>query len=63
MPPMEEKATMMMHNIIPVLTCKYRDDVNTYFYPEALEAAKHYYWDYRIKTLICKNDENMAEEE
>ena len=40
MPHMEVEATMMMHNIIPVLTFKYRYELNTYFYPEAEEAAK-----------------------
>ena len=32
-----------MHNLIPVLLFKYGDGMKTYFYPEALEAAKDDY--------------------
>ena len=36
----EEKSIMMIHNIIPVLTFNYGDDVITDFFPEAVEASK-----------------------
>ena len=37
MPQMEEEATIMMHNITPVLTFEYMDSVNNYFYPYVVE--------------------------
>ena len=49
MPHMEEEATIMMKNIIPVLIFKYGYDMKTYFFPEAVEAAKDNYWDDMLK--------------
>ena len=46
---MEEEATMMMHNLIPVLIFKYEDYVKIYFFPYALEATKDDYWDNTLK--------------
>ena len=43
MPHIEEEATTTMHNLIPVLIFKYGDDMKTYFFLEALEAAKDNY--------------------
>ena len=52
-----------MHNLIPVLTFKYMDDLRTYFFPEVVDAAKDYYWYNAIKIVMCKTDKNMAEAE
>ena len=60
---MEEEATMMIHNLIPVLIFKYRDYVNTYFLPEAVEASKDCHWNDTLKIVMCKTDKNMAEAE
>ena len=54
---------MMMHNLIPVLLFKYGDGMKTYFYPEALEAAKDDYWDEYIKIVMWKTGKNMSEVE
>ena len=40
---------MIMHNLIPALIFKYGDNMKTYFFPEAVEAAKNDYWDDTIK--------------
>ena len=53
----------MVHNLIPVLIFKYRDDMNTYFFPEAVEATKDDYWDENSKIVMCKTDKNTAEAE
>ena len=49
MPHMEEEVTMMMHNLVPVITSKYRGGVKIYFFPEAVEATKDYCWDETLK--------------
>ena len=43
MPHMEEEATTMMHNIIPLIIFKYGDNMKNYFFTEAVEAAKDDY--------------------
>ena len=63
MPHTEEKATTMMHNIIPLIIFKYGDNMKNYFFTEAVEAAKDDYWDDTLKILMCKTDKNMAEAE
>ena len=60
---MEEEATMMMQNLIPVLIFKYGDDVKTYFFPEAMESAKDDYWDEKLKRVMCNTEKNMADSE
>ena len=49
MPHMEEEVTMMIHNLIPVLNFNHMEDVKTYIFPEAIEAAKYDYWDDTLK--------------
>ena len=49
MPHMEEEVTMMMHNLVPVITIKYGGGVKIYFFPEAVEATKDYCWDETLK--------------
>ena len=60
---MDNEATMMMHNIIPVLTFNYGIGAKTYFYPEAVEAAKDDYWGDTLKIVMCKTEKNMAQAE
>ena len=54
---------MMTHNIIPVLTFKYENDMNTYVFPVAVAAAKDNHWDNDLKRIMCRADKNMAEAE
>ena len=63
MPHMEEEATMMMHNLIPVLAYHHGDKVKKYFYPEAVAAAKEDYWDDKLKRVVCNSDLNMDAED
>ena len=42
---MDEEITTTTNNIIPVLIFKFGDNVQTYFLPEAAEAAKDDYLD------------------
>ena len=53
---MEEESTMMMHNLISVLIFKYGDDVKTYFFTEAVEAAKDDYWDDTLKRVMGRTE-------
>ena len=63
MPHMAEEATMMMHNLIPVLTFFYGEEAKRYFHPEAVDAAKDDYWDDDLKRVVCSSDENMDADE
>ena len=63
MPHMEEEATLMMHNLIPVLKFTHGDTIEDYFYPESVEAAKNDRWDDEKKRVVCDTDINMEEAE
>ena len=63
MPHMEEEANVMIHNLIPVLIFKYREDRRAYFFPEAGEAANDDYLDDTLNIVMCNTDKNMAEAE
>ena len=52
-----------MHNLIPVLTFKYRDDMKTNFFPYELEATKDNYWNDTLKRVMCTTKIYMAEKE
>ena len=54
---------MIMYNLIPVLIFKHGDDVNTYFLPESVKAAKDDYWENTLKIVMCNIDKNIVEAE
>ena len=54
---------MIIHDLTPVLTFRYREDVKTSFFQEVVEVAKDNYWEKTLKIVTCNIDNNLAEAE